>query len=82
MDESFYKYLFHKRSYFNIEWLAIPGVAALLIRIINPLLYTSIEESALNSLYSIVMSIWAIMFVIVRFIWKLNIKNLVLEEKN
>jgi hypothetical protein len=45
--------------------LAFPGGAALIIRIINPLLYESVEKSALNSAYSIVMSLWAILFVIV-----------------
>ena len=53
-------------SFFNqLEWLAIPGVFAIFIRILNTYYYESLEKSAVSALYSVCMSIWAVMFAIV-----------------
>jgi Calcium-activated chloride channel len=48
-----------------LEWLVVPGSAALVIGILNTFMYET-KDSPFNSLYSIGVAIWATLFVIVK----------------
>lgn len=53
-----------------LEWLIVPGALSLIFGAINSKYY-SLQDSPLNSLYSIVVTIWATLFCIVSLIYNL-----------
>lgn len=61
-----------------LEWLAVPGGLAVIIAIINSFFFT-LQNSPLNSFYSIVVAIWATLFVI---FWKRRTRGLFIEWDN
>lgn len=63
---------------FLIKWLAAPGALALLFTVINSYFYT-VKDSPLNSVYSIIVAVWATLFVI---FWKRRCRGLFIEWDN
>jgi len=61
-----------------IKWLSVPGIMALFFNFLNSIFFT-LEDSPLNGLYSIVVAIWASLFVIY---WKRQSRRLYIEWDN
>lgn len=61
-----------------IKWLAVPGGLALIFTVINSYFY-SVKDSPLNSVYSIIVAVWATLFVI---FWKRRCRGLFIEWDN
>jgi hypothetical protein len=63
---------------FLIKWLTVPGGLSIVLSIVNSYFYT-VYDSPLNSIYSIIVAVWATLFVI---FWKRRCRGLFIEWDN